>query len=120
MKLNHSKELAVRRRLRVRNKISGVAARPRLTVRFSHKHIYAQVIDDRAGRTLAAATSMAKDVRDTKLKPNLAGAKILGERLASAAQKAGVSAVVFDRGGRRYHGCVKTFADAARAGGLKF
>ncbi len=120
MKLKHSKELADRRRLRIRGKIAGVASRPRLSVRFTQKHIHAQVIDDRAGKTLAAASSQAKDLRDQKLKPNVAGAKILGERLASAAQKAGVSAVVFDRGGRRYHGCVKVFADAARAGGLKF
>jgi large subunit ribosomal protein L18 len=120
MKLKHSKELAAKRRIRIRHKISGVATRPRLAVRFSQKHIYAQVIDDRAGRTLACATSLAKDIRDSKLKPNLAGAKVLGERLALAAQKAGVTTVVFDRGGRRYHGCVKTFADAARAGGLKF
>lgn len=120
MKLKHTKELAGRRRLRIRGKITGVAARPRLSVRFTQKHIHAQVIDDRAGKTLAAASSQAKDLRDQKVKPNLAGAKLLGERLAATAQKAGVSAVVFDRGGRRYHGCVKVFADAARAGGLKF
>jgi large subunit ribosomal protein L18 len=120
MKIKHSKELALRRHKRVRYKVIGVAERPRLAVRFSQKHIYAQVIDDRAGRTLAAATSNAKDVRDQKLKPNLAGAKIMGERVATVAQKAGVSAVVFDRGARRYHGCVKAFADAARAAGLKF
>ncbi len=120
MKLKHSKELALKRRLRVRHKIIGVAERPRLTVRFSQQHIYAQVIDDRAGKTLAAASTMAKDLRDQKVRPNLAGAKTMGERLATVAQKAGVAAVVFDRGGRRYHGCVKAFADAARAGGLKF
>jgi large subunit ribosomal protein L18 len=120
MKLKHSKELAERRRFRVRRKVIGVATRPRLSVRFSQRHIYAQVIDDRSGRTLAAASSMAKDLREQKLKPNTAGAKILGEHLATAAKKAGVSAVVFDRGGRRYHGCVKIFADAARAGGLSF
>ncbi|HVU38259.1 MAG TPA: 50S ribosomal protein L18 [Opitutales bacterium] len=120
MKLKHSSELAARRRLRIRHKIMGVPDRPRLSVRFSQQHIHAQVIDDRAGRTLAAASSQAKDLRDQKLKPNLAGAKVLGERLAAVAQKAGVTAVVFDRGGRRYHGCVKAFADAARAGGLKF
>ncbi|HTB62098.1 MAG TPA: 50S ribosomal protein L18 [Opitutales bacterium] len=120
MKLKHSKELALRRRTRIRHKISGEASRPRLSVRFSQKHIYAQVIDDRAGRTLASASSLAKDLREKKLRPNLAGAKVLGEHLAGAAQKAGVVTVVFDRGGRRYHGCVKVFADAARAGGLKF
>lgn len=120
MKLKHTKELAQRRRLRIRHKVAGVAARPRLAVRFSQKHIYAQVIDDRAGRTLAAAASTGKDLRDQKLKPNLAGAKVMGERLAAVAQKAGISAVVFDRAGRRYHGCVKAFADAARAGGLQF
>jgi len=120
MKLKHSKELALRRRLRIRGKVAGVADRPRLSVRFSQLHIHAQVIDDRAGRTVAATSSQAKDLRDQKIKPNLAGAKVMGERLAAIAQKAGVAAVVFDRGGRRYHGCVKAFADAARAGGLKF
>lgn len=120
MKLKHSKELAERRHFRVRKKVIGVAERPRLSVRFSQRHIYAQVIDDRAGRTLAAASSLAKDLRDQKLKPNTTGAKVMGERLADVAKKAGVTAVVFDRGGRRYHGCVKIFADAARAAGLSF
>jgi len=120
MKLKHSKELATRRRLRVRRKIIGTSARPRLTVRFSQRHIHAQVIDDRAGRTLAAISSLAKAVREQKLKPNVAGAKILGLHIAESAKKAGVVAVVFDRAGRRYHGCIKAFADAARAGGLQF
>ncbi len=120
MKLKKTKQLAVRRRLRIRGKITGVAGRPRLSVRFSQKHIHAQIIDDRAERTLAAASSQEKDLRGEKVRPNLAGAKIMGGRLAAAAQKAGVTEVVFDRGGRRYHGCVKVFADAARAGGLKF
>jgi large subunit ribosomal protein L18 len=120
MKLKKTQILAQKRRLRVRHKITGTLARPRLTVRFSQRHIHAQVIDDRAGRTLAAASSVAKAARDQKLKPNLAGAKALGEQLATVAQKAGVSTVVFDRGVRRYHGCVKAFADAARAAGLKF
>jgi large subunit ribosomal protein L18 len=120
MKLKHTKELAEKRRIRVRHKIVGTAVRPRLSVRFSQRHIYAQVIDDRAGRTLAFASSLADGLRDQKLKPNVAGATTMGTHLASAAQKAGVALVVFDRGGRRYHGCVKAFADAARAGGLKF
>jgi large subunit ribosomal protein L18 len=120
MKLAKKLQLAQKRRWRVRRKVSGTAARPRLSVRFSQQHIYAQVIDDLAGRTLVAATTMAKDVRDLKLRPNAAGASALGQRLAAAAQAAGVAAVVFDRGTRRYHGCVKAFADAARAGGLKF
>jgi large subunit ribosomal protein L18 len=120
MKIKNTKELAARRRLRVRHKIQGTAARPRLTVRFSQKHIYAQIIDDRAGRTLAAASSLAKDVRDQKVRTNVKGATMLGQRVAEVAKAAGVSAVVFDRGSRRYHGCIKVFADAARAGGLKF
>jgi len=120
MKLALKQKLAQKRRWRVRRKVIGSAERPRLSVRFSQRHIHAQVIDDRAGRTLAAASTQAKDLRDQKLKTNAAGAIALGQRLASTAKAAGVTAVVFDRGGRRFHGCVKAFADAARAAGLQF
>jgi large subunit ribosomal protein L18 len=120
MNLQKKNKLEQRRRWHIRRRVIGTAARPRLSVRFSQKHIHAQVIDDRAGRTVAAASTQAKEARAQKLKPNAAGATALGQILAGTAIAAGVTAVVFDRGARRYHGCVKAFADAARAGGLKF
>jgi large subunit ribosomal protein L18 len=109
-----------KRRLRadIKRKSSG---RPRLSVHRSEQHIYAQVIDDVAGRTLAAASSLDKDLRD-KLKTgaNVEAAKEVGKLLASRAVAAGVKTVVFDRGGYMFHGRVKALADAAREGGLSF
>ncbi|MCK6451013.1 MAG: 50S ribosomal protein L18 [Alphaproteobacteria bacterium] len=109
-----------KRRLRtdIRRKSSG---RPRLSVHRSDRHIYAQVIDDVAGRTLAAASSLDKDLR-AKLKTgaDVEAAKEVGRLLASRAVAAGVKAVVFDRGGYMFHGRVKALADAAREGGLSF
>ena len=100
----------------VRSKISGTAERPRLTVFRSNKQIYAQVIDDTTGRTLAAASSLK--IEDKAPKKEIA-AKV-GEQIAKSAQEAGVQAVVFDRNGYLYHGRIKELADAARNGGLKF
>ena len=100
----------------VRSKISGTAERPRLTVIRSNKQIYAQVIDDTTGRTLAAASSLK--IEDKAPKKEIA-AKV-GEQIAKSAQEAGVQAVVFDRNGYLYHGRIKELADAARNGGLKF
>ena len=100
----------------VRSKISGTAERPRLTVFSSNKQIYAQVIDDTTGRTLAAASSLK--IEDKAPKKEIA-AKV-GEQIAKSAQEAGVQAVVFDRNGYLYHGRIKELADAARNGGLKF
>ncbi len=120
MKLAKKQLLQQKRRWRLRKKVSGTAERPRLSVTFSHKHIYAQVIDDCAGKTLVALTSTAKDSKSQSLKANVAGASALGKAFAQKAAAAGVSQVVFDRGARRYHGCVKAFADAAREGGLNF
>ena len=100
----------------VRSKISGTAERPRLTVFRSNKQIYAQVIDDTTGRTLAAASS--SKIEDKAPKKEIA-AKV-GEQIAKSAQEAGVQAVVFDRNGYLYHGRIKELADAARNGGLKF
>ncbi len=100
----------------VRSKISGTAERPRLTVFRSNKQIYAQVIDDTTGRTLAAASSLKFE--DKAPKKEIA-AKV-GEQIAKSAQEAGVQAVVFDRNGYLYHGRIKELADAARNGGLKF
>ena len=100
----------------VRSKISGTAERPRLTVFRSNKQIYAQVIDDTTGRTLAAASSLK--IEDNAPKKEIA-AKV-GKQIAKSAQEAGVQAVVFDRNGYLYHGRIKELADAARNGGLKF
>ncbi len=93
--------------------------RPRLSVHRSGKHIYAQVIDDAEGKTLAAASTLEKDVRG-QAGATVAAARQVGKRLAEAAKKAGVTQVVFDRGGFLYHGRVKALADAARESGLEF
>ncbi len=113
-------DLLQKRRWRIRKKVFGSAARPRLAVRFSSKHIYAQAIDDTAGTTLVFLSSVDGELRKQKLSANLAGAKALGTAFAAKAKGAGLKAVVFDRSGARYHGKVKVFADAAREGGLEF
>ncbi len=102
---------------RIRRRVAGTAQRPRLAVFRSLKHIYAQVIDDGAGRTLAAASS---DEKGGENGGYVAGAKAIGKLVAERAQQKGVEAVVFDRGGYLYHGRVKALADAAREAGLKF
>jgi large subunit ribosomal protein L18 len=120
MSTTRKADLLQKRRWRIRKKVFGTAARPRLAVRFTSKHIYAQAIDDEAGTTLAFLSSLDADLRKEKLSANLAGAKSLGVAFAAKAKAAGISSVVFDRSGARYHGKVKVFADAARAGGLAF
>ena len=110
-----------RRRYRVRKNVFGLPARPRLSVFRSDKHIYAQLIDDSAGRTLASASSTLDDVRgELKNGGNVAAAKQVGRAIAEKAKAAGITLVSFDRGGRQYHGRIKALADAAREGGLKF
>lgn len=114
---------AVRQRIHVRNRVRmrGSSKAPRLNVFRSLKHIYAQIVDDAEGRTLVAASSADGEVRKTlKSGGNIAGAKAVGKILAERAGKAGITRVVFDRGGYGYHGRVKALADAAREGGLKF
>ncbi|MCX6868954.1 MAG: 50S ribosomal protein L18 [Verrucomicrobia bacterium] len=110
----------IRRRIhdRIRRKVSGTAQRPRLTVHYSNQHIYAQVIDDAAGRTLVAASTLDKSFE--KASSNIASAHNVGLLLAERAKGANISAVVFDRGGHLYHGKIKALADAAREGGLQF
>jgi large subunit ribosomal protein L18 len=117
-----SKDLFARRQMRVRARIAKHSrGRLRLSVFRSSKHIYAQVIDDVAGRTLAAASSLEKDLRSSlKSGADKAAAAAVGKLVAERAKAAGVSAVVFDRGGYLFHGRVKALADAAREGGLKF
>lgn len=109
----------VRRHRRVRKKVRGTVERPRLAVFRSNKHISAQVIDDTTGRTLASASSLEADLRSNG-GGNIAAAEKVGELIGSRAKDAGVSAVVFDRGGFRYHGRVASLADAARKSGLEF
>ena len=110
-----------KRHYRLRRWVRGTAARPRLAVFRSLNHIYAQVIDDDSGRTLVAADSRSKEFRTANPKGgNVAAAKAVGTVLAQRAKAAGLTAVVFDRGGYQYHGRVKALADAARAGGLVF
>ena len=110
-----------RRQWSVRNSLSGTSERPRLAVFRSDKHIYAQLIDDYAGRTLAAAASTLTDVRgDLRNGGNIEAAKRVGRAIAERAKAAGITKVAFDRGGRKYHGRVKALADAAREGGLQF
>ena len=107
--MSHTKPVARKRRhFRVRKKVRGDAARPRLAVFRSNKHIYAQVIDDVTGHTLASASTM------------VAAAKAVGERLGERVKSAGIDSVVFDRGGFKYHGRVAAVADGARSAGLEF
>ena len=113
-------QLLQKRRWRIRRKIAGTAVRPRLSVKFSGKHIYAQAIDDDRAATMVFLSSLDPELRKQKLKANLAGAKAFGTAFAAKATTAGLSQVVFDRNGRPYHGKVKVFADAARAAGLVF
>ena len=106
---------------RVRTKVSGTAERPRLCVYRSLDHIYAQVIDDRLGKTLVSASSADKTTKKSlQGGGNVAAAKVVGKEIAGRAKAAGVSKVVFDRGGYKYHGRVKALADAAREAGLQF
>ena len=106
---------------RVRQKVSGTPGRPRLAVYRSLNHIYAQVIDDGTGKTLVSASSIDKETRkQTKGGGNVATAKVIGKVIAERAKAAGISQVVFDRGGYKYHGRVEALAQAAREAGLKF
>ncbi len=106
-------------RLRIRKTISGDEQRPRLAVFRSNKEIYAQLIDDESGKTITAASSRDKDIDTAKVNKSDA-AKLVGKAIAEKAVKAGVASVTFDRGGYLYHGRVKSLAEGAREGGLKF
>jgi large subunit ribosomal protein L18 len=110
-----------RRQRRVRSKVSGTSERPRLSVFRSARHIYAQVIDDESGKTLAAASTVAKDVKDVVTEANKTdAAKKVGEAIARVCLEKGVKKVVFDRAGYMYHGRVSALAEAARKAGLEF
>ncbi|BCW97656.1 MAG: 50S ribosomal protein L18 [Armatimonadota bacterium] len=110
----------LRRHKRVRKKVFGDPERPRLNVYRSLNHIYAQIIDDTSHRTLVSASSLEKDLRGQIKGGNIEGAKVVGRLIAERARSAGIEAVRFDRGGYKYHGRVKSLADAAREAGLKF
>ncbi len=107
-----------RRKVAIRRKVSGTTERPRLTVFRSTKHIYAQIVNDEAGTTLASASTLNTPVEGNK--GNKDAAKAVGTAIAAKAKEAGVSTVVFDRNGYKYHGRIKALADAAREGGLTF
>jgi large subunit ribosomal protein L18 len=109
------------RHVRLRKKVSGTQERPRLFVRRSLHHLYAALVDDARGQTLAAVSTLDKSLgSDLPSKTNLAAAKAIGSAIAAKAKAAGISEVVFDRGGYKYHGRVRALADAAREAGLDF
>ena len=121
MKPDEKEALRRKRHKRLRYKVAGTAERPRLNVSRSLQHIYAQLIDDVTGTTLATASTVDAGLRAAlKTGGNVEAAKAVGKLIAERAQEKGVSAVVFDRGGYKYHGRVQALADSAREGGLKF
>jgi large subunit ribosomal protein L18 len=121
MRTEQKHRLGQLRHWRVRKKISGTSARPRMSVRFTNKNIHVQFIDDVAGVTLAAASTTSKATPDReKLAANAVSAKTIGALAARNALEKGINQVVFDRGSARFHGKLKALADAAREGGLKF
>ena len=114
-------KVRIRKHIRVRKKVHGTAARPRLNIYRSLSHMYAQVIDDDAGNTLVAASTLDKAIKDKfEFGGNVEAAKEVGKLIAEKAIAAGITEVVFDRGGYLYHGRVQALADAAREAGLKF
>jgi large subunit ribosomal protein L18 len=115
------KDSRVKRHIRIRKKISGTAARPRLAVYRSNRYMYVQVINDENGTTIASASSLEKDLREKFAgKVNVEVAKTVGKLIAERAIAKGVKSVVFDRGGYIYHGKIKALADSARESGLDF
>lgn len=122
MAKQNEQQLRERRHLRLRQKVKGTAERPRLCVNRTLKHIHAQLIDDVSGATLAAASTVQKDVAGALSggTGNREAAKAVGRIIAERAKAAGVESAVFDRNGMKYHGAIKELADAARAGGLEF
>jgi len=115
------KDLRLRRKLRLKNKIKGTTLRPRISVFRSLKYIYAQIIDDEKGKTIVSVSTFSKDLKGKadKIKKSDA-AKLIGKHLAEIAISKGIKSVVFDRSGYLYHGRVKALADGAREGGLEF
>ena len=120
MQTRKKQRLEQLRHWRVRKKVIGTAERPRMSVCFTGAHIYVQIIDDSAGKTLVSASTRSKALKGQKVGANVATAKMIGDTAAKAAVGQGIKAVVFDRGGARYHGKVKALADAAREAGLVY
>jgi large subunit ribosomal protein L18 len=120
MALRDRKIIRDRIHARIRKRVSGTAERPRLAVHFSGKHVYAQVIDDDAGKTLASAATTEEKIGGKKAGANRTSAEKVGKAIAERLLSKKVDKVIFDRGGFLYHGKVKALADAAREGGLKF
>ena len=120
MAIQDRKTLRVRRHLRIRKKIEGTADRPRFCVSITANNIYCQFIDDVAGCTLAATSSLSAAFKAENAKTNMAGAALLGKMAAERAKAVNIEAVVFDRSGFKYHGRIQAIADAARENGLKF
>ena len=121
MRTEKKQQLRQLRRWRIRKKVVGTNERPRMAVLFTGKNIYVQFIDDLGRATMASASSLSKVIPDTeKVRANVAGAKRVGALAAEAAKSKGITKVVFDRAGARYHGKLKALADAAREGGLQF
>ncbi|MDI6715029.1 MAG: 50S ribosomal protein L18 [Thermodesulfovibrio sp.] len=119
--MRDKRELKKRRHLRIRKKVYGTPERPRLCVYKSLNHIYTQIIDDTKGHTLVSASTLDKEFRELPgNKSNKEFAKKVGELIAERALKAGITKIVFDRAGYKYHGCIKALADAAREKGLQF
>lgn len=119
--MNEKKIGKKRRQVRIRKKVTGTAERPRLSIYRSLNNVYAQIIDDIKGITIAAASTLDKDIKGTEgHKGNAKAAKLVGELVAKKAVAAGVKQVVFDRSGYRYHGSIKALAEGSREGGLEF
>ncbi len=110
----------IRIKRRIRKKVNGTVSSPRLTVFRSNKHIYVQLVDDLAAKTIAAASSSDKDIADQKVTNKTEIAALVGKKIAEKAKENKIASVVFDRSGYLYHGRVKALAEAARKGGLKF
>ena len=114
-------EIRAKKHMKIRNRFSGTAERPRLAVFRSNNHVYAQVIDDVAGKTIVSASTLEKDIKaELKNTDDIEAATKIGDVVAKRALEKGIKAVVFDRGGYIYHGKVKALADAAREAGLEF
>lgn len=117
-RVEQKKKMRLGRKVHIRKKVSGTAERPRLCVFKSNLRLYVQAIDDTAGKTLAAASTLEKDLK--ALRPNAAGGEKVGETIGARLKEQGVKSVVFDRNGYKYHGVVKAIAEAARKTGLEF
>jgi large subunit ribosomal protein L18 len=115
-----SQKARARRHFRVRKKIAGTTARPRLVVSRSTRHLFVQIVDDSIGQTIVSASTMEDALRKDSSSDKSAKAKILGQSIAERAKEKGITTVVFDRGGNKYHGRVAALADASRASGLEF